>query len=107
MRNSLLLGVYVSWNELKPSPAFVRKTGLMIGMYVALTLGTFAVVRAATAALPLGCSGGQSMIVYPIYNARGVEIDQQYACGKPRKACTIREQTSRGPLYECPGLMRP
>jgi hypothetical protein len=107
MRNSLLLGAYVSWREFRPSKALARKTALMLGMYALLTFGTFAVAKAALYQWMPRCGAGEALLMYPVYNARGVEISQDYVCGKPRKACTVKEQTARGPLYECPGLMRP
>jgi hypothetical protein len=107
MRHSLLLGAYVSWHELRPSKALLRKTALMLGIYAVLTLGTFAVVKAATAQWMPRCAAEESLLMFPVYDARGVETGQEYHCGKARKACTVKEQTARGPVYECPGLMRP
>ncbi len=80
----------------------------MIALSVVITLSAFALVRTAIATFALSCSEDETMIAYPIYNARGVQIDEQITCGKVRKACTLKGSTARGvPLYECPGLMRP
>lgn len=107
MKNALLISDWLAWTDLRPSKNLLRNAGIMIGMYGVLTFGTYAVVRAATADWMPTCGAGQAILEYPRYDARGVVVDSDFVCGTPKRACTLKEQTAKGPLYECPGLMRP
>ena len=107
MKNTLLVPHGLSWETFHPSDTFLRKSGLMLAMYAVLTIATFAVARIVTMDWLPRCTNTQVLIEYPVYNARGVEIDQHYACGAAKRGCNLKSNTSKGPLYECPGLMRP
>lgn len=107
MKNTLLISDWLSWTDFRPSKTLFRNAGIMIGVYAVLTMSTYAVVKAGTANWLPACGAEESILEYPRYDARGVIIDSEYVCGKPRRACTLKEQTAKGALYECPGLMRP
>lgn len=108
MKDILTIDGLPTLQDLRPSRSFVLKTGLMLGMYALLTLVTYMAARAVLAdgGLP-SCAQGEAMIEYPVYNARGIAVDSEYVCGTARKSCTVKMHTAQGPLYECPGLMRP
>jgi hypothetical protein len=107
MKHALLISDWISWADFRPSKTFLRKAAMMVGMYALLTLGTYAAVTAATAEWLPTCASGMSILEYPRYDARGVVVDSDYVCGAPKRVCLLKKQTAKGPLYECPGLMKP
>ena len=102
-----ILDTYPIADEPSQSSKMLRKLLKMLAMYIVLTLVTFTVARAASAVWLPSCSGGEALLEFPVYNARGLVIDTVTHCGKARSVCTLKGQTPKGPMYTCPALLRP
>jgi hypothetical protein len=107
MKNTLVFGEIFSWPTLKASRLLARKTLLMVAIYAMLSVGAYSALQAMLFGGLPRCTGNDAMVSFAIYDARGMVTGNEYACAKLRSSCTLLRTTSKGPLYECPGLMRP
>jgi hypothetical protein len=74
---------------------------------VALILTSGITLAALAAGVP-SCAVGESLLVYPHYNQKGVAQNFSYRCGQPHATCGLRPiPLKNAPTYDCSPFMLP
>ena len=85
--------------------AVTLRTLLIIAGFVAiLSLG---LVAARVAASSVSCAAGESQLVYPVYDRKGIAIHSVTKCGAAHRGCTLRAGTDASPVFDCSPFMAP
>jgi len=89
-------------------PGFARAAyenrRMLIAGAVSVSLLSIVVTLTAMQSLP-SCATGQNLLVYPLYDRKGIVVDTRALCGIPHRGCTQRlgEVTT----YDCSPFMAP
>lgn len=74
---------------------------------VTLLLASGFVIAAYASAVP-SCATGESLLVYPKYDRKGIAQHFAYRCGQPHASCGQREKPlGNAPTFDCSPFMLP
>jgi len=81
--------------------AVTMRTALVAAGFCAILSAGFVFVDSEQIAI---CLAGEQTLVYPVYNKRGVIVDETVKCGPVHRGCTQRTNDTG---YDCSPFMAP
>lgn len=92
-------------SRFQPAITFLRQAVTMRTALIAAGFLTF--VSIALAAINMNvafkCAGSEHLLVYPVYDKKGIVVDTVSRCGTVHRGCTLNESHS----YDCSPFMAP